>query len=186
MSATELDGWICPKCGQTNYYHPGRCGYCPDGRRTSVDGKLDSSPTVGREKQSRLTDLSEIEDRKKIAFLGSTLLAFASWLYLIWEFHKWDAKWGAMHIGIPTLVVTLLVGGWIYRKSWFRDSAKPTRYRYLVIPLVGFLFCASAGIYFTEPVERGGIVTRSGNSVGAGTTAQIVSRRSPADRMYLK
>jgi len=140
MSATELDGWICPRCGLTNYYHPRRCSHCPEGRRTSAGSKLDRSPHVKREKNSRPADLSEIEGRKKIAFLGSTLLAFASWLYLIWEFHKWDAKWGSMHIGIPTLVAAAVIGGWLYRRDWYQDRTNPTGWKFMIIPLIGFAY----------------------------------------------
>lgn len=183
MSATELDGWICPQCGQTNYYHPGRCSHCPDGRRTTSGSKLDQSPLVSRKQYSRPSELSEDARRKRITFLTLTCLTFVSWLYLFWEFHKWDAKWGSIHIGIPTLVATAVIGGWIYRRNWFQDRTNPTGWKFMIIPLAGFLLAASLGIYFTEPIERGGTVTHSRNSVGGGANTQTASQPS-SDYQY--
>jgi len=182
MSFSDVGGWICPQCGQTNYYHPGRCSHCPEGRRTTSGSKLDSSRPVSREKYSRPTELSEDARRKRIAFLTLTGLTFVSWLYLIWEFHKWDAKWGSMHIGIPTLVAAAVIGGWLYRRDWYQDRTNPTGWKFMIIPLIGFLLAASLGIYYTEPIESGGVITRTGNSAASDTNAQSVSQRSAAYR----
>jgi hypothetical protein len=49
----------------------------------------------------------------------------------------------------------------------------------MIIPIIAFLLCAGLGIYFTEPIESGGSVTRSGSSVQSGRSAPSTDRRNP-------
>lgn len=183
MSSSDIGSWVCPQCGRTNYYHTEQCSHCPNGQRTASGGMLDRITPVSRDQHLRPTELSEDARRKRIAFLTLTGLTLVSWLYLVWEFHKWDAKWGSIHIGIPTLVVAALIGGWIYRRDWYQDQTNPTGWKFMIIPLIGFLLAASLGIYYTEPIEHGGVITRNGNSAASDTNAQSVSQRS-SDHRY--
>jgi hypothetical protein len=52
----------------------------------------------------------------------------------------------------------------------------------IIIPAAGFILCAGGGIYYTEPIERGGSVTHSDNRAGSAILASAVDRRSPAYR----
>ena len=178
MSTSEADGWICPQCGQTNYYHPTSCRYCPFGRRM-----LDSSSTGGvitTEKNQFRNHEGErdADHQRRIIYVCMSGFALSTWFYLIWEYHKWDAQWGSISVFVPASILALFVGWWISRRSWFIEKDSPTRWRFMIIPLVGFILCAVSGIYFTEPIERGGSVTRSGSTVSREATSASVNRRS--------
>jgi hypothetical protein len=75
------------------------------------------------------------------------------------------------------LVAAILI--WrITRLNWFHDRGTPTRLRFKILPIIAFILCAGLGIYFTEPLESGGSITRSGNPAQSGGPAPTGNRRS--------
>ena len=106
-------------------------------------------------------------------------LALFTWAFLIWEYHKWDAQWGPVNILVVTVLAAALAGFWLAKQSWFRDRDVPTRWRLILIPAIGFVICASAGIYFTEPK----LSARSSRRPAISDPSAYVDRRS-ADYHY--
>jgi hypothetical protein len=157
MSVSKKEEWYCPKCGTSNYYLPNRCYQC--GARRDWTSSRNHKVVFG-------LDTPITNARKRIIFTSLTSLALLVWLYLVWSYHKWDAQWGPFNVLIPALLVAAIISWWISRRSWFRDSTMPTRWRFMIIPVIGFIVCAWAGIYFTEPIEPGGSVTSADRSQG--------------------
>ncbi len=180
MTALDLDEWICPHCGQTNAYHSTRCHRCAHIRKSPGGAAVTNRPRIPKnELFPRSRDRGTAGLQKKIIFPSLTTLALIAWLVLIWEYHKWDAQWGSINVLLPTLLVAVFLGWWISRRNWFRNWDNPTRWRFIIVPVVGFILCAWAGIYFTEPIEVGGSVTRHGNFVDNGHSTPTADRRSP-------
>lgn len=178
MSTSEADGWICPQCGQTNYYHPTRCRYCPYGRRMLDKSSTGGVITTERNQFHSHEGERDVDHQRRIIYVCVSVFALTTWIYLIWEYHKWDAQWGSISVFVPASILALFVGWWISRGSWFIEKDGPTRRRFMIVPMVGFILCAASGIYFTEPVERGGSVTRSGSTVSREATISSGDRRS--------
>jgi hypothetical protein len=91
-------------------------------------------------------------------------VAFIVWLYLVWEFHKWDAQWGCANVIIVGLAAAFGAGWLLLSTYWYHDHGQPTGRHLHALVVAGFIICAAAGIYFTEPIEHGGSVTRAGES----------------------
>jgi hypothetical protein len=51
---------------------------------------------------------------------------------------------------------------WIRQQTWYWAHHRPAGLGALLISAAGFVLCALVGIYFTEPIEAGGVKTRSG------------------------
>ena len=117
--------------------------------------------------------------RKCISFLSLTSVVLIAWLYLIYEYRKWDAQWGCFNILVVSILVAIAQVWWISRRRWVSDLNSPTQWRFMIIPMVGFVLCASLGIYFTEPMEAGGSVTRYDNRSSTDEPTLVVDRRSP-------
>jgi hypothetical protein len=179
MSAIELEEWICPHCEQTNYYHPPRCHHCAKDRRSAEGTATDHMRTKESALNRDRTDASSTDLRKRIIFLSVVGLALVTWIYLIWQYRKWDAQWGSINVLVPTLLAALVLIWKINRLNWFHDRGTPTRLRFMIIPIIAFILCAGLGIYFTEPIESGGSVTRSGSSVQSGGSAKTETGRNP-------
>jgi len=178
MPASDLDGWICPQCGRTNYYHPSHCGHC-DYELGSSESTINDSPAPRRDPFRYRLEEDAAFLQKRVIFLSLTGLALIAWLYLIWEYRKWGARWGPINVMVPALIAAAVIAIWISRRNWFRERGNPTRWRFMIIPVTGFIVCAAAGIYFTEPIEVGGTVTRSGDRVENDRSTAAVNRRSP-------
>ncbi len=195
MSTSYFEGWKCPRCGQNNGDQHTICSQCDYNlslsnskssgdrseesvassypREISVDRFIGQSPKTA-EVISRNVD-SRIRNSSLVVVSVSAVI----WVYLAWEFHKWDAQWGPINVLIVALVAAALIGWWISRRAWYRDRSITTRWRLIIIPVAGFILCASGGIYFTEPIEAGGAVTRSDSRAGSAVLASAVDRRSP-------
>jgi hypothetical protein len=165
MSTSYLEGWKCPRCGQNNGDHHTICSQCDYNlslsnskssgdrseesvassysREISVDRFIGQSPKTAEE-ISRNID-SQLKNSSLVVVSVSAVV----WVYLAWEFHKWDAQWGPINVLIVTLVAAALIGWWISRRAWYRDRSITTRWRLIIIPVAGFILFASGGIYFT-------------------------------------
>jgi hypothetical protein len=54
--------------------------------------------------------------KRNVSLLLVTLSSFA-WLYLVWEFRKWNARWGPINVLIIALVAAAVIGWWISRRT---------------------------------------------------------------------
>lgn len=183
MSAIKLEEWTCPHCEHANCYHPTRCHHCAKDRRSSEGTATGDLRTDENEILHSRGDKNSTDHRKRVIFLSVIALALVAWIYLIWEYRKWDAQWGSINILVPTFVVAAILIWWINRLNWFHDRGIATRWRFLIIPMIAFIFCAGFGIYFTEPIESGGSITRSGSSVRSDGSSPSADRRS-SDYQY--
>jgi hypothetical protein len=194
MSTSYLESWKCPRCGQNNGDHPTICSQCDynlslSDNKSSNDRSEESVASIhpreisadrfiGQSPETAEENSSNVDSRIRNSSLVVVSVSAVVWVYLAWEFHKWDAKWGPINVLIVALVAAALMGWWISRRAWYRDRSITTRWRLIIIPVAGFILCASGGIYFTEPIEAGGAVTRSDSRAGSAVLASAADRRS--------
>jgi hypothetical protein len=100
--------------------------------------------------------------RKQLLFLAVAVAFFLAWTALVVKYHKWDAQWAWANVPAVAVLAAIAAVWWVRHQAWYWAAEKPARLRVLLIPAAGFVFCALVGIYFTEPIEAGGLMTRSG------------------------
>lgn len=86
-----------------------------------------------------------------------TFLATVFTTYLIFKYDKWTHT---LFFGLSAVVIGLIVScimAWIFLSTtWFQERYWDTPFWWYGLVIVGILFAAGLGIYFTEPVEYGG------------------------------
>lgn len=98
---------------------------------------------------------------KKVLYPGLIAFLVLTWLLLMTEYHKWGAEWWGVNILIYSVVIVPLIVWGLSRMYWFQSRYRETSWKMFMIPAVAFVLCALLGIYFTEPIEVGGEMTRA-------------------------
>jgi hypothetical protein len=82
-----------------------------------------------------------------VLLVGIDLLALPA-LYTIYG--KWDATWGGINVILIGTLVSVIVAVISFNTNWFqvRHLRLPTWV--IMVPVIGSLFCAGLGIYFSE------------------------------------
>lgn len=163
MTTSGSESWICLNCGQSNFYVKHSCIHCGQYRVGDNDPEPISEEIEHPPPDKAIN--SQLNSRKRYVFLALACLSFFAWASLMTEFRKWGANWGGFPVLLVAVVAAVVMSRWLVRKSWFTDRTTSTRWRFMIIPTVVFVFSAAAGTYLTEPSRgRTGAVVDRGSA----------------------
>lgn len=95
--------------------------------------------------------------------LGLSVMLFG---ILMIKYHKLDAEW----FGTPVVVFGLLSAGIIgfalTRFKWFKKPRNGFSKKMMIVLVVAIVLAPVLGVFFTEPLERGGNLTQSDVTFG--------------------
>jgi hypothetical protein len=100
--------------------------------------------------------------------VAALLLSF----FLFHRYDKWEAGWGIFNVVAVAALVSAVAVLVAVRSVWFQRRTYCTANWVFAIPLAGLVLCATLGLYYAEPIERGGTSRLEGEAGGSEVTWQ--------------